>query len=125
MIGGVSDEAFWEGFHYRAMSQTDEALDARLATDFLESFAEAALLVQPNREAIRAELELEVGEDADGRRAIQVGFRFAGSRQTAEWDGSDGDAEALVIEAAQAIAESLSLDPHEDDDWRLAFERRS
>ena len=120
-----ADEAFWGGFHYRPMSAQDDRLASRVTDVFVDAFAEAALLRQPDRVAIGAQLELEVGTNAQGDRAIQVGFMFAGSRPGAEWDGTRDAAEALVDDIARQIADSLSLDSHEDDDWREAFDLRT
>jgi hypothetical protein len=92
---------------------------------FVEAFAEAALLRDPNRAAIAANVELEVRIDPDGQAVIHCRFLFAGRGGTVPWDGTDEGAEAIVKSTAIGLAESLALDPHEDDDWRDAFERRS
>jgi hypothetical protein len=122
----MSDEAFWESFHYRPMREVDGVLAERMTEVFIDSFAAAALLARPDRDAIEAQLELEVGFNAEGHRAIAAGFMFAGARPCgAEWDGTSADAERLVESMAVEIAESLTIDPHEDDDWRESFERRT
>jgi len=122
---GVSDEAFWGEFHYRPMAECDPGLAERLLEVFIDGFAEAALLRTPDRRAIRANVELEVGADASGHQAIQAGFLFSGHRPASEWDGTADNAAALVDDMARQIADSVSADPHEDDDWRDGFERRS
>jgi hypothetical protein len=124
-MASVSDEAFWDSFRYRPMSELDRVLASRMSEVFIDVFGEAALLTRPDREAIEAQLELEVGSNVEGHQAIQVGFLFAGTRPACEWDGTSGAAESLVVEMARNIAEMLNSDPHEDEDWRAAFERRS
>jgi hypothetical protein len=124
-MASVSDEEFWGSFHYRPMRDLDGSLADRVTDAFIDAFASTALLIRPDRDAIEAQLELEVGSNADGHRAIQVGFLFAGVRPCSEWDGTGEGAEALVLNMARNIAESVSIDSHQDDDWREGFERRS
>ena len=124
-MASVSDEAFWASFLYRPMSELDGVLADRMTQVFIDAFAAAALLDRPDGNAIEAQLELNVGSDAEGHRAIRVGFSFAGARLASEWDGTPETAEALVVDMARDVAQSLSADPHEDDDGRGAFERRT
>src|SRR3954454_12150136 len=107
------------------MAEYDPDLAERLLEVFIDGVAEAALLRKPDRRAIRANVELEVGADRSGHQAIQGGFLFSGHRRASEWDGTADDAAALVDDMARQIADSVSTDPHEDDDWRDSFERRS
>jgi hypothetical protein len=92
---------------------------------FVEAFADAALLRDPDRTAIAAEVELEAHIGPDGQGVIDCRFLFAGRGGTVPWDGTEEGAEAIVKSTAVQIAESLAIDPHEDDDWRDTFERRS
>jgi hypothetical protein len=92
---------------------------------FVEAFADAALLRDADRTAIAANVEIEVRTGPDGQSVIDCGFLFAGRGGAVPWDGTEEGAEAIVKSTAVEVAESLALDPHEDDDWRDAFERRS
>ncbi len=107
------------------MNVANEPLVERLRTVFVEAFAEAALLRDPDRGVIAANVELDVHTEADRDRAIEGRFLFTGAGATVPWDGTPEGAEAIVKEMALDVAASLSVDPHEDDDWRWAFERRS
>jgi hypothetical protein len=122
----VSHEAFWASFRYRPMREVDGVLADQMTEVFIDAFAAASLLTRPDRDAIEAQLELEVGSNAEGRRVIGVGFMFAGARPGgAEWDGTATDAQRLVKSMALEIAHSLTVDPHEGDNWRESFDRRS
>ena len=75
MMAYMSDEAFWASFRYRPMREVDGVLADQMTEVFIDAFAAASLLTRPDRDAIEAQLELEVGSNggSPGHRGwIQV-----------------------------------------------------
>jgi hypothetical protein len=91
----------------RSSVTLDEHLADRLTTRFAQRVIEAAALPAPRADDVRESCEVS----HDGQ-LLRVTCTITGSSHEQPWDGSEGEAVALVDEAADATAYLITKTTH-------------
>ena len=95
---------------FRPLGDRHPELAANLAERFVRRFLREAGLSANRYDEAREMLSIDEGTTPLGHSLLRLSFAFTGSTTTTEWDGTDEDAEALVVHTAQTLAEDVDAD---------------